>query len=173
MQYQLHAGNSSIWSTPWCPIWDSIHDHLRIPVTVTPLPAKDSDLWVSNTHDWNIPLLSNIFYDAATKQSQQLKASQVISRIYCDGRHQQQANAPQKSFTNCYPQPTQCSYHNKDQEASAPMQLISCAELGGPKNSPPPQNSHGGSLGMQCQRQREQEDTHKYQDIAAPVVSYT
>jgi hypothetical protein len=106
------------------------------------------------------------------KQSQQLKASQVISRIYYDGRHQQQANAPQKRFTSCYPQSTQCSYHNKDQEASAPMQLISCAELGGQKNSlPSSKHSHGGSLGMQCQQQREQEDTHKYQDIAAPVMS--
>jgi hypothetical protein len=107
-----------------------------------------------------------------SKQSQQLKASQVISRIYCDGSHQEQANAPQKRFTSCYPQPTQCSYHNKDQEASAPTQLISCAELGGPKNSLlSSKHSHGGSLQMQWQQQREQEDTHKYQDIAAPVVS--
>jgi hypothetical protein len=75
VQYQLHAGNSSIWSTPWCSIWDSIHDHLRLPVTVTPLPAKAYDLWVPNTHDWNIPLLSNIFYDAAT---QTITATQSI-----------------------------------------------------------------------------------------------
>ena len=27
--YQLRAGNSSIWSTPWCSIWDSIHDHMH------------------------------------------------------------------------------------------------------------------------------------------------
>lgn len=25
---QLHAGDTSIWSTPWCPSWESIHDHL-------------------------------------------------------------------------------------------------------------------------------------------------
>lgn len=33
-----------------------------------------------------------------SKQSQQLKASQVISRIYCDGSHQEQANAPQRDL---------------------------------------------------------------------------
>lgn len=31
--YQIHNGNSSIWSTPWCPIWKSIHSHLLLPVT--------------------------------------------------------------------------------------------------------------------------------------------
>jgi hypothetical protein len=41
---QLHAGNSSVWSSPWCPIWDSIHSHMKSPVTVNPLPSKVSDL---------------------------------------------------------------------------------------------------------------------------------
>lgn len=168
----VHAGNSSIWSTPWCPIWDSAHDHLRLPGTVTPLPAKASDLWVPNTHDWNIPLLSNIFDDAAI---QTITATQSIPSDQQDilrWKPSRTGKCSTKRFTSCYPQPTQCSYHNKDQEASAPTQLISCAELGGPKNSlPSSKHSHGGSLEMQWQQQREQEDTHKYQDIAAPVVS--
>jgi hypothetical protein len=74
VHYQLHAGNS-IWCTPWCPIWDSIHDHLRMPVTVTPLPAKAYDLWVPHTHEWNTPLVSNIFDDKAT---QAIIATQTI-----------------------------------------------------------------------------------------------
>jgi hypothetical protein len=64
---QLHAGNSSIWSTPWCPLWESIHDHLLLPVTVTPLPSKVSDLWIPNTHDWDMELLSNIFDNEAVQ----------------------------------------------------------------------------------------------------------
>lgn len=44
--YQVHAGNSSIWSTPWCPMWNSIHDHLLLPVTTIPLPSLISDLWI-------------------------------------------------------------------------------------------------------------------------------
>ena len=47
--YQLHAGNTSIWSSPWCPLWNDIHDHLLLPVTVSPLPATVSDLWLPNS----------------------------------------------------------------------------------------------------------------------------
>jgi hypothetical protein len=63
----LHAENTSIWSAPWCPIWNSIHDHLRLPVTVPSLPSTAADLWLSNTQEWNIPLLSNIFDDSAVQ----------------------------------------------------------------------------------------------------------
>jgi hypothetical protein len=43
---QIHAGNSSIWSSPWIPSWSNIHDHLLLPVINSPLPAKVSDLWL-------------------------------------------------------------------------------------------------------------------------------
>jgi hypothetical protein len=43
---QIHAGNSSIWSSPWMTSWSTIHDHILLPVTNTPLPAKNSDLWL-------------------------------------------------------------------------------------------------------------------------------
>jgi hypothetical protein len=43
---QIHAGNSSIWSSPWMTFWSTIHDHILLPVTNTPLPAKISDLWL-------------------------------------------------------------------------------------------------------------------------------
>ena len=44
VQLQLHQGNSSIWSAPWCDIWKSIHDHLLIPVTTLPLPCTVNQL---------------------------------------------------------------------------------------------------------------------------------
>lgn len=65
--YQLHAGNASIWSTPWCPVWDTIHDHLLLPVTTMPLPAIASHLWVPNSQTWNVPLLTNTFDNAAVQ----------------------------------------------------------------------------------------------------------
>jgi hypothetical protein len=40
---QIHVGNSSIWSTPWMPSWSTIHDHILLPITNSPLPAKISD----------------------------------------------------------------------------------------------------------------------------------
>lgn len=64
---QLHAGNTSIWSTPWCPLWESIHDHLLLPVTVSPLPYKVSDLWIPNTHQWDVGLLTEMFDNNAVQ----------------------------------------------------------------------------------------------------------
>jgi hypothetical protein len=42
---QLHKGNSNIWNTPWCEIWDSVHAELNLPVTTTPLPLTINQLW--------------------------------------------------------------------------------------------------------------------------------
>jgi hypothetical protein len=47
---QLHFGNSSIWSSPWVKNWDSIHDHLLLPVTINPMPDVVPDLWMQDTH---------------------------------------------------------------------------------------------------------------------------
>ena len=44
-----------------CQIWENIHDHLILPVTHSPLPSVVSDLWIPNTHSWNMDLLSNVF----------------------------------------------------------------------------------------------------------------
>jgi len=49
VQIQLHQGNSYIWSSPWCDIGDSIHDHLLLPVTTTPLPSTVNQLWYPGT----------------------------------------------------------------------------------------------------------------------------
>ena len=47
--YQIHVGNSSIWSTPWFPLWNSIYAQLLDPITVNPLPATILDLWIPHT----------------------------------------------------------------------------------------------------------------------------
>jgi len=44
--YQIHSGNSSIWSDPWSSVSNQVYDHLLMPVVNSPLPAKVSDLWV-------------------------------------------------------------------------------------------------------------------------------
>jgi hypothetical protein len=58
---QLHAGNTSIWSAPWCPIWENIHDHLLLPITQSPLLATVAQLWHPNSHTWNINYITTIF----------------------------------------------------------------------------------------------------------------
>jgi len=67
VQLQLHQGNSSIWSAPWCDIWKSIHDHLLIPVTTLPLPSTVNQLWYPGTRNWNLPLLSTTFDNQAIR----------------------------------------------------------------------------------------------------------
>jgi hypothetical protein len=48
--------------------WSTIHDHLLLPVTNTPLPAKISDLWLQGTTDWNQELLSTTFSHQVVQQ---------------------------------------------------------------------------------------------------------
>lgn len=48
--YWQPFGQPSIWSTPWCPIWQEIYDHIKLPVTVPNMPKTISDLWNDNTH---------------------------------------------------------------------------------------------------------------------------
>lgn len=64
---QIHKGNSSIWSTPWCEIWNNIHDHLKLPTSITPLPQTIQDLKSNNTQSWNYDLISQIFSNEATQ----------------------------------------------------------------------------------------------------------
>jgi hypothetical protein len=65
--YQIHAGNTLIWSAPWNPIWTNIHDLLLLLGTTFPQPATVSDLWIPGTRSWNLQLLSNTFTDQATQ----------------------------------------------------------------------------------------------------------
>jgi len=55
---QIHKGDSSIWSTPWCSVWKEIHSHLNLPVTLPSLPQNIFDLWTPNT-----TIRNSHFYD--------------------------------------------------------------------------------------------------------------
>ena len=46
--YQILDGNSSIWSTPWFPHWQSIYEHLQIQSGHSVYPSKIKDLWNQN-----------------------------------------------------------------------------------------------------------------------------
>lgn len=65
---QIHKGDSSIWSTPWCSIWKEIHSHINLPVTVPHLPNNISDLWSPDTQNWNSEFISQIFDHHATAE---------------------------------------------------------------------------------------------------------
>jgi len=58
---QVHKGNSSIWSTPWCDIWNEIYNHLNLPVTINNLPSRIADLWDSHNLSWNNDIINLIF----------------------------------------------------------------------------------------------------------------
>ena len=66
--FQIQAGNSSIWSSPWCPIWEDIHNHLLLPVTTNPLPSTVSDHWLPNSHNWDNNLLMQTFDNIAVNE---------------------------------------------------------------------------------------------------------
>lgn len=40
---QIHYGDSSIWSSPWCAVCEFIHDHIKLLITVQRLPNKIAD----------------------------------------------------------------------------------------------------------------------------------
>jgi hypothetical protein len=67
MEVQIHKGNSSIWNTPWCDIWDTIHSHLNLPITVMPLPLTINQLWNHLSQTWNIDLINQIFSPQAAQ----------------------------------------------------------------------------------------------------------
>ncbi|XP_039780859.1 uncharacterized protein LOC120648186, partial [Panicum virgatum] len=70
---QIHRGNSSIWSTPWCPLWRSIHDHLTLPNYRRNLPSTIAELWHPLTQTWNQQLISEIFNEQFTQVTNSLQ----------------------------------------------------------------------------------------------------
>ncbi|WVZ67683.1 hypothetical protein U9M48_016730 [Paspalum notatum var. saurae] len=71
--FQIHAGNTNIWTEPWCTNWKNIHNHLLIPITQPTLPNTVSDLWDSETEHWNISLASHTFDPIITNQIASLR----------------------------------------------------------------------------------------------------
>ncbi|KQJ87082.2 hypothetical protein BRADI_4g09250v3 [Brachypodium distachyon] len=58
---QISKGNTCIWSSPWCPFWNNIHDSLFIQNSGFLYPATIKDLWIPNTKVWNMQLLVTLF----------------------------------------------------------------------------------------------------------------
>lgn len=58
---QISKGNTCIWSSPWCPFWNNIHDSLFIQNSGFHYPATIKDLWIPNTKVWNMQLLVTLF----------------------------------------------------------------------------------------------------------------
>jgi hypothetical protein len=79
--FQIHAANTPIWSEPWAPIWENIHDHLLLPVINSPLPSKVADLWIQGTHTWNQDLLFTTFSPQAV---QAIQSIQVVNSDHQD-----------------------------------------------------------------------------------------
>lgn len=65
---QIHTGNSSIWSTPWCPVWENIHDYIKLPVTQLPLPATVAQFWHHGSANWDANYIASIFYNQALQE---------------------------------------------------------------------------------------------------------
>jgi hypothetical protein len=99
---QIHAGNSSIWSSPWMNSWNTIHEDIFLPVINTPLLAKISDLWLQGTTNWNQELLSTTFSPRLYKLLSIPQLSSHQMRIFSDGNHRQMVNALPNPLTNSY-----------------------------------------------------------------------
>ena len=88
------------------PLWNQIHDHLIIPVTTNPLPAKVSDLWIHGTHEWNHQLIANTFSAEFTNS---VSATQIIPNDSEDILRWHPATNGQCTSKNIY---TYLSTHN-------------------------------------------------------------
>jgi hypothetical protein len=59
--YQICQGNISVWSTPWCSSWETIHDDLIIQQPHYNYPATVKDLWIPQIKQWNTRLIDSLF----------------------------------------------------------------------------------------------------------------
>ncbi|KAJ1295848.1 hypothetical protein BS78_01G254200 [Paspalum vaginatum] len=71
--FQIHAGNTNIWTEPWCLSWEKIHSHLIIPTTQNTLPNSVRDLWDTETDHWNINLTYQTFGPVITDEISSLQ----------------------------------------------------------------------------------------------------
>lgn len=59
--YQLTEGNISLWSTPLCNLWCSIHDYLIPQQSGFVYPSLVKDLWLPDHKCWNHHLVFSLF----------------------------------------------------------------------------------------------------------------
>lgn len=74
--YQLTQGNISLWSMPWCNLWNSIHDYLIPQQPGFVYPSLVRDLWLPGQKSWNHELIFSLF--------QQPLASHIVSTDIID-----------------------------------------------------------------------------------------
>jgi hypothetical protein len=106
---QIHAGNSSIWSSPWTNIWSNIHDHLLLPVTNSPMPETISDLWMQGTKQWDHRLLSTTF---STHAVQVIESTPVVHSDQQDILRWTPSTNGQCTSKTVYAQLAQLAQHN-------------------------------------------------------------
>lgn len=63
--YQINAGNSNIWTEPWCEDWENIHNYLNISQTCTNLTNHVSDLLNQQHAAWDTQKRTSIFNQRA------------------------------------------------------------------------------------------------------------
>lgn len=61
--YQLTQGNISLWSMPWCNLWNSIHDYLIPQQPGFVYPSLVRDLWLPGQKRWNRDLIFSLFQE--------------------------------------------------------------------------------------------------------------
>jgi hypothetical protein len=59
--YHITNGNIPVWSSPWWPKWQHIHDHLIIQEPGFNYPSVVCDLWIPNQKKWNEDLIYALF----------------------------------------------------------------------------------------------------------------
>lgn len=113
---QIHKGDSSIWSTPWCPIWKSIHNHVNLPITLERLPQHVADLWYPQTRSWNMDLISHIFDDQVVLSiAQTCRLFLKIARMLSGGNRQSKVRAPPKKHLDYLFLKSRSNYRSKKQ----------------------------------------------------------
>ena len=74
--YEITQGKFSIWSTPWCPAWPDIYNHLIIQPTNFTYPPQVKDLWIQGQKAWNNALTYSLFQEPAAYVITQTKIIQ-------------------------------------------------------------------------------------------------
>jgi hypothetical protein len=130
MEVQIHKGNSSIWNTPWCDIWDTIHSHLNLPVTVMPLPLTINQLWNHLSQTWNIDLINQIFSPQAAQTISQTKIIPSTEKDVFVWKPAPNGVCTAKQAFSLLNQSLRCNFRDKDQEVSLPRLCKLCSEYG-------------------------------------------
>lgn len=111
MSIQILDGNSSIWSTPWFPLWHSIYDHLQIQPGYYAYPSQIKDLWMQNQKTWNADLIYALFdYEAASSILQIPIIQHQGEDILCWTLHPSGKCTSKSAYRVCLQDMQQCGF---------------------------------------------------------------